>query len=426
MLPNCINIRKYIAIIIILIGVNFLSGQDVFNIDKAVEMALKHQKLNGQRALITDKKDTEIKLLKKQRLPQIDWTAQATLQSENIDLEFPVPNIPSISLPLYKANTDLEANYMLYDGGITDEMVENKRIMSELDLSNIDNQLFQIKSKIVDLYFSIITLGHQKTILDSSYHILTIKEKMISTAIANGVALKSDMDKLKIEEIKVKNNIAKLISNRKTLIKVLEDMTGADLKGKEFLSPLKIEYADDWTKRPEYKSFDLTYKLLDQGKKLIIAKRKPKVVLFAKAGIGYPNPFNFFDDNIAAYGLGGIKFVWNFWDWGKSNLERQKLEIDKSIVNNKKDVFDEGLKIEKNKIESQIQGLEQNLHFNEELIKKQMDLIETLENQYKNGVATINDLLVEITKKSISEINLAIDKVAIDKLKYKLKTLLGQ
>ncbi len=416
----------YVFIIFVL-DYNFANAQSgILTLDKAIEAALEKQPLNKQKSLIANKTALRIDYLKKQQLPQINWTAQATLQSENIDLEFPIPNVDPISLPLYKANTDIDASYLFYDGGLNKTLRENERLKADMFKFNIETRLFKIKSKVVDLYFSILTLEKQKEILDSSLSILKLKSEKLKTAIDNGVALKSDMDKIELEKIKLKKDIATVQNNIKTLKLLLTDITGIDIENKKLINKDIMLYDKNWSSRPEYKFFASNIKVLEQGKQIIVAKNKPKVILFARAGIGYPNPFNFFNDNIAPYAIGGIRFVWNFLDWKKSSIEKQKLDIEKSIIDNKIEVFDENMKIETNRIFSQIKGLEDNLHFDKEIILKQNRIIQIIENQYKNGTATINDLLVELTKKRISEINAVINKMRIDNLKYKLKIFLGK
>lgn len=406
---------------------NSLASQStILTLNEAITAAIDKQPLNKQKALIEDKTNLKIEYIKKQELPEIKLTAQATLQSENIDLEFPIPNIDPISLPLYKANLDIDAGYLLYDGGLNKTLQQNENLKGELGLISIENKLFGIKSRVVDLYYSIMTLEKQKEILDSSLSIIDIKVKTVKTAIDNGVALKSDMDKIDLEKIKLKKSIATIQNNIKTIKLMLTRITGIDMKDKTFVDSDIPEYNIDWHLRPEYKLFACNTKILEQSIDIIMAKKKPKILLFAKAGIGYPNPFNFFDDNIAPYAIGGIRFIWNFYDWKKSSLEKQMLDIEKSIVENSKEVFDENMKIETDKISSQIQGMEDNLHFDKDIIKKQNDLIKTIEHQYKNGVATINDLLVELTKKRISEINAVVHQMEIKKLKYKLKVILGK
>ena len=315
---------------------------------------------------------------------------------------------------------------MLYDGGIVNSLIDNEKLKGDIEQQNVKVQLYNIKSKVLDIYFSLILLDEQKEILDSSLSVLNMQEKIVESAIENGVALKSDLDKLKIEKVKLKRNISTLNNNKKTLQVVMSDLTGLNVTDKQLLeSRVELPNQIKWNNRPELGLLKNKRSLLKQSENLITAKNKPKVVLFAKAGVGYPNPFNFFDDNISPFAIGGVKFLWNIWDWKKSSIEKQKLEVEKSFVDNQEDIFNENMLIETNKLVSEIEGLKSNEHFDNEIIEKQNTILKTVENQYRNGTITITDLIKEQNNKRIAEINASINKLKIEKLKYKLKVLLN-
>ena len=47
-----------------------------------------------------------------------------------------------------------------------------------------------------------------------------------------------------------------------------------------------------------------------ENSKVLDAKRKPKLFAYGQAGLGYPNPLNFLDSDLAPYALGGLTFIW--------------------------------------------------------------------------------------------------------------------
>ncbi len=426
MLPKWI--KNKLMLFLLLMSYSMISAQvKQISIDEAIESAIKTHPLNGQKNLLTDQSNLNIKYLKKKNLPDIDFNAQASLQSESIDLEFPLPNFEPISLPLYRAQADIESNYLIYDGGVKKALINNEKLKSKIEQQDIETKLYQLKGNVVDIYYSIMLLEKQKDILDSSMIVLTTQENIVQSAIKNGVALRSDLDKLAMEKIKINQRKALIQNKIITLKVVLGDLTGLDLSKAEFTLPLSFEKSNvDWSNRPEYILFKDKKELLEQSKSIIKAKKKPKVVLFAKAGVGYPNPFNFFDDNIAPYAIGGVKFMWNIWDWKKSSIEEQKLELKKLFIDNQKSILDENIKKQINKLVSEIEGIESNKHFDEELIEKQEIIIETIKNQYQNGIANISDYTKELNIKTIMEIQSAIHDLEEQKLKYKLKILLNK
>ena len=423
MLPKRLNI---LLVFIIFVSINGIGQNEILTIEQAIESAINKHPLNNQKTIIQNKYKLNIQGLKKKNLPDINLTAQASLQSENISLDFPLPNFQPIELPLYKGQANLESSYMLYDGGIVNSLIDNEKLKGDIEQQSVKVQLYNIKSKVLNIYFSLILLDEQKEILDSSLSLLNMQEKIVESAIENGVALKSDLDKLKIEKVKLKRNISTLNNNKKTLQVVMSDLTGLNVTDKELLiSNVELSNQIKWNNRPELGLLTNKRSLLQQSESLITAKNKPKVVLFAKAGVGYPNPINFFDDNISPFAIGGVKFLWNIWDWKKSSIEKQKLEVEKSFVDNQEDIFNENMLIETNKLVSEIEGLKSNEHFDNEIIEKQNTILNTVENQYRNGTITITDLIKEQNNKRIAEINASINKLKIEKLKYRLKVLLN-
>lgn len=423
MLPKRLNI---LFVFMIFVSINGIGQNEILTIEQAIESAINKHPLNNQKAIIQNKYKLNIEGLNKKNLPDVNLTAQASLQSENISLDFPLPNLEPIELPLYKGQANLESSYMLYDGGIVNSLINNEKLKGDIEQQNVKVQLYNIKSKVIDIFFSLILLDEQKEILDSSLSVLNFQEKIVQSAIENGVRLRSDLDKLNIEKVKLERNISTLINNKNTLRGVMSDLTGLEIENKKLIkSKVELPNEVNWSNRPELGLLNNKRRLLKQSEELIVAKNKPKVVLFAKVGMGYPNPINFFDDNISPYAIGGVKFLWKIWDWEKSSIEKQKLKVEKSFVNNQEDIFNENMKIETNKLVSEIEGLNSNEYYDTEIINKQNTILKTVENQYKNGTITISDLLKEQNNKRTAEINASINKLKVEKLKYRLKVLLN-
>lgn len=245
--------------------------------------------------------------------------------------------------------------------------------------------------------------------------------------VRNGVILNSDLDKMELEILKIEQNQAGLKSKRNVLVSALSNLTGINISG------IRLKPSDNisdvnliWNDRPEIKMFSLRNELLDANSRLIDLKNKPKLALFLKAGLGYPNPFNFFDNSFSPFAIGGVNFTWNIWDWKRTDLDKQKFLIEKDLIENQKNIFDENMKLEADKLVTEISGLENNAEFDNKIIGRQKSIIEVTENQYKNGVVSINVYLEEINKKSIAELNAIIHQIEIQKAKYKLRVLLNK
>ena len=115
------NSKPILAIIILSLAVSVVFGQSPksISLSDCLDEAVKTHPLQPGKKLLTDLAKVQNEIQDKSDLPSISWQAQARIQSENISLNFDAPNIPSIDIPLYSAQTSLEINYNLYDGGIS-------------------------------------------------------------------------------------------------------------------------------------------------------------------------------------------------------------------------------------------------------------------------------------------------------------------
>lgn len=78
-------------------------------------------------------------------------------------------------------------------------MITNENLKKQINQQNVTNQLYTIKSQVVDIYYSIILLDRQKEILDSSLSFINIRKKSLESMVSNGVILVSDLDKMELE-----------------------------------------------------------------------------------------------------------------------------------------------------------------------------------------------------------------------------------
>ena len=105
-------------------------------------------------------------------------------------------------------------------------------------------------------------------------------------------------------------------------------------------------------------------------------------------------------------------------------LKERKHAIDKRISRLKKER--EAANKKYSKLISEIKGLEANEHFDNKIIEKQKSITKTIETQYINGLISIADYIKEQNKLEIAKINSMINKLEIEKLKYKLKVVIAE
>lgn len=364
---------------------------------------------------------TAIKLeqLALQKKPSISWNAQMTFQSEAISLELPLPNFEAVNLPLLRGQTTLDANYTLYDGGVLDAQKGIYEADLKAQAQQIETEFEKVKPYITQAFLGIPLLHQQITILEQAIISIETKEKPLEIAIQNGVALPSNLQRLKVEVAKIENAILEIQGSIQVLISVLESWTKQDLADdvKIILPNTDAAAFSVAEKHPELEWFDLQKQQILSKESLLTARQKPKVGAFAQVGVGYPNPLNFFDNNVSPFGVVGVKFSWNFFDWGQTDKERQLLTVSTQMVDIQKEVFENNLSIADKKYEAEILKIENLLEKDRALIDLYDGLIKELGTQVDNGVTTTTDYLSQINEQTQAKLQLQKHLVQLQQIK---------
>ncbi|MBK9014012.1 MAG: TolC family protein [Saprospiraceae bacterium] len=330
------------------------------------------------------------------RLPTLQWNAKATWQNEVFGLPFNIPGV-ELDIPKYNVLTNLEASYVLLDGGLA----EAKKIVEKTKLA-VDNQsvtveLNKLREQVDRYFFGALLLQEQSKSLELTLKDLEAKTTQIEAAVRHGVALESEVLKLKVEQLKVRSKIEEMGSDRRALLSVLGSLIGQTLdeNAKLEVPSWQLAVGSQQSLRPEITLFDLQKKQVMASSDMIDAQWKPRVAAFATTGVGYPDPLNFFDDKISPYFIGGVQFSWKFWDWKQAEREREVLSVQTQLIENQKQTFTQTLQHQDGKFREDVAKLQNQIRRDEEIAKLQAELLKQLSSQLENGVATATDYLLQ-------------------------------
>ncbi len=431
-LPNWINLPSPSGYLTYILGVFLVmpiiltaqTDDRKISLEELVKKAVHSNALRQQADLLEQKRDIQLRKWDKSRWPDIEWNTQGTYQSDNIKFSFPVPQLEPIELPLYKFQSTLESRYALYDGGMVSALKEQTVQQSSVDRAALDVSLFSLQDKVVELYFGIMKLSRQVELIDSSYAVFDAQSAKVEAAVKNGVALPSDRRRIDIEKADLDSKKVVLLSKRKAALAALSALIH------EPVSPEQIKQTHDIPSinpddfhRPETQLFQAQKQLIEQGGDLIRAKRKPKVSLFAKAGVGYPNPVNFFDTDFAPFAIAGAAMHWTIYDWKKSKIERQLLSIQAATLDVKQQTTEDQWLLRSQQIQAELDGLNEQEMLDDRRIALQKEVVHTEQNRYQQGVITLAELISAVNK--LTSLRLTKEMHLIDRqyLKFKLLSL---
>jgi outer membrane protein TolC len=413
--------KKRILILFILIipWILVVNGQKILTLKECYEKAYTAAPIAGEKEYFNDIWQLKDKNLTRGWLPTLDANGSFVYNSSVVDMtdvlgSLPLPGIADYIKPLpheqYKVSLDI--NQVIYDGGATKSTRALEKADFNINEMQTETDLYKLRGQINSCYFSLLLLDRQKDLLQNYLDLINKRIASMNSALESGVILKSDIDVLSSEKIKLEQQLSENNIRKASLLKTLSSLTGSDIDAStEFEVPPADRELTDELSRPELQIFDLRKEQLDASRQLIQSKRMPKAFGFATLGYGNPPGNNFFRDEFAPYYILGAGLKWNIFDWSKVRNEKQVVSIQGSIIDSRKNEMTDNLKRLLDAKNAEISNLESLLKTDTELIEIRKRITSSAESQYENGTITATDYMNELNSERQALINREIHKI---------------
>jgi outer membrane protein TolC len=426
--------RKVLVLIIIIIPWQLkLNAQKILTLKECYEMARSSNALAGEKVAYTNISKLKDENLVKGWLPTLDANGSFLYNSSVIDMSsalgsLPIPGIANAIKPLpheqYKLTVDI--NQVIYDGGAIKGAREVEKADLRINEKQTETDLYKLRGQINGYFFNLLLLNRQKELLNNYLDIIKKRISSMQSAVNNGVIIKSDVDVLSSEKIKIEQQLAENEIRKTSFIKILSDLTGNEIDPlTEFILPSANGDLSNELVRPELQLFDLRKEQLSTGMKVIESKRMPKAFGFATLGYGNPPGSNFFKDEFAPYYVVGAGIKWNIYDWNKSKNEKQVIVLQQSIIENRKNDLTENLRRLLELKDSEIASLKALIETDSELISLRKRITASAESQYQNGTITVTDYLNELNSERQVMVNFEIHKINLSMARIEYLNISG-
>src|SRR5690606_34635669 len=157
--------------------------QQTLSLEDCYSLAEKNYPLAKQIALLKEKSNAEIRILEKEKLPKLDLNAQATYQSDVIEFPLQIPNstVEPTNKVQYRASID--ANQLIYHGGSVAANTRLKTAELATQQQQVAVNLYTLKSRINQDYFSILLFQEQENLLLSKKEELNARLKELNVGV---------------------------------------------------------------------------------------------------------------------------------------------------------------------------------------------------------------------------------------------------
>ena len=414
---------KRIIMLIGLISATMVSQQTV-SLKECYELATANYPLAKQSDLLGAQNQLEQAVISKGKLPQLSLDAQATYQSDVIEIPIPNVGIDPPNKDQYRAT--LSVNQLIYNGGMTDASLNLKATQLKSKQKQVEVNLYQLKQKINQLYFSILLAQETDLLLQSKREQLQAKLDEVKSGITYGVLLPASDKVLEAELLKLNQQSTEVASNKAALIETLSQIIGQSLKKTTtFQNPLIETKLKSEMKRPELELFQLKKEEIESSESLIAKQNSPKLLGFATGGYGNPG-LNMLDNSFQTFYTVGVKFNWKVFDWNSNKKQRESLAINKDIIDTETETFQLNTNIELHQQQMEIDKIETFIASDLDIINLRKEVLKAAGSQLKNGVITSSGYITELTNLYEDENTLVKHKIQLQLAKANYNIINGQ
>lgn len=430
-----IKYLKTICTIISIVTVP-LSASAQLTLDECQKLAQKNYPLLKKYDLIKQTTSYSIKNINKGYLPQFSFNGQATYQSDVATLPDALSDMlesngydyKGLNKDQYKIGVDL--NQTIWDGGELKAQKEVAILQGSVQIAQTDVDMYAIRDRVNDLYFGILLIEDKIRLNEDLQRLLVSNCRKLESMLANGTAMKADIDVVKAELLETKQQMTELLSMKESFQKMLAIFTGREVTAMSSLQkpspemPVTLENF-----RPELTLFDTQLQQTNVQKKLLNAGLRPKFSLFAQGFYGYPG-YDMFNDMFhhdwTLNGIAGIRLTWNIGKLYTHKNEKRKIDLSLRQIEANRDVFLFNNSLLSTQEETSIRKYKKMISEDEEIIALRTSVRRAAEAKLEHGIIDVNNLLQEITRENQARIDQSSHGIEMLKNIYELKNTINQ
>jgi len=418
------------AVLLIQLPVMMLA-QDTITLDYCYRQAETNYPLHRQLHLLEKTNALKVSNLSKNYLPQINVNAGASLQSDVTKVAIDLPQgLPELTMPVLSKDwykLTLDVNQMIYDGQVTHYQKQVETFNLQADQKAVQIELYKLKERINQIFFSIILLQQNELLLKSNRERIETKLTEVRSGIRNGTILEMNADILQAELVRLDQQLTETFMDKSASCKMLSELISAPVPETTiFITPqvsLPVLLFED--NRLENELFKIQRSKVEIMRNMVTTKWNPKIFAYGQAGYGRPG-LNMLEDNFKPWWLFGARLTWTPWNWNQNKNEKQILSIQDDLLRSQQETFDKNLKISSQKDIGEVLKYAELISQDEQIIALRVKITMTASSQMDNGVIPPSDYIARLNEETLTRLNLEIHKIQLIKAKLTYLYTLGK
>ena len=404
-------------------------------LEECCNLAREHYPEIRQYDLIAETEQYNISNAAHAWIPQVVFSGQATYQSAtptypeafNQMIAANGLDMSGIRKDQYKVAIDVSQN--IWDGGQSKANREIAEAEAAVERSRVDVSLYDLQSRIQNLYFGILLLDERVAQTETLIEVLEANLNRMRTYYKNGVAMQSDVDAVEAELLTARQTLSQVEASRASYRRMLEVFIGQPLTDKTLIRPTMVEVASRTSQRPELAMFEAQSNKLAAQRKAITTSVMPRFSAFAQGYYGYPG-LDMFKSMVSSEwtlnGIVGVRMSWNIGAFYTKKNNLSKLDAAERQIAVQRDVFLFNTGMQTTQDDGEIARLRSAIEDDNRIVELRRSVRMAAESRLENGVIDATDLLRKIADETTATLNRSTHEIELLQAIYRLKTTLNQ
>lgn len=394
-------------------------------LSECVEKARNNYPQIQELGLIREAEKYDLSTASQSWLPQLTISGKAQYQSKVVEMPFEIPEF-KFNLPHDQYSLVGEVSQTIWDGGST---ASKKRLVSadaKIQSKQLEVSLYGLRQKVENIFLGILLIDKQITQNEIAVKSLYRNRESVLAGIEHGVSYQSDLSIVDVNILNYKQTISSLHADRQAYVDILGRLTGEDLSQARFVEPpvdLPIDTAT--LARPELQLYKAQLEQTQIQRRDLQSNLYPKLNLSLQGGIGRPG-LNILKNEFEPYYTVGVKLQWNLGALYSRKNDIRKIAVQKERIERQQEAFVLNTMLDVTDQLNEVHKAEQVLAQDREIIRLREDIRQAGEEQYKQGVIMLTDLMDMIDEEFNARVAQSLHQVQLVMAICELRNTLGQ
>lgn len=374
-------------------------------------------------SLVEQSRSLSVSNASKAWLPQVSLSARASYQSDVTRIPVDIPGVDISPMSKDQYDVSVHVSQQIYDGGSVSSSKRLADALSDVEREKVNVAIYDVYERVDQLYFGILLLDEQIRQVRLLQDDLSLSSKSVSGMLRGGVASQTDLDAVKVEQVKARQSETSLLTSRATYLKMLSTFIGKPLGDSvSLVRPDEADVSVVVNNRPELSLYNAQNRLLDQQRNVLDTYLRPRVGLFLQGGYGNP-ALNMLKNKFEAYYKVGATLTWNFGNLYTRANDKRKIDTDRLGIEAEREafLFNTGLQSELQR--GNIESLRRQISQDDEIITLRERIRSKADVKVANGTETVNEMLRDINAVSEARLTKAFHEIQLLQEIYKLKNI---